>query len=158
MMRNQLTLEQFQQTELAANFNKVFQNKKLPFKYKTFYYLQKILYSKEVEADINEFRNKEHRVRQKWMYSDLMQKDINRTKHLKDNPNLHEDVKRVVEYYCASQNVMYCQGMLEVLLPFLYMKQIPRPESDTVSKSSFTSNQNCFDLACVYGFFKRFVR
>lgn len=102
MMRNQLTLEQFQQTELAANFNKVFQNKKLPFKYKTFYYLQKILYSKEIEADIIEFRNKESRVRQKWMYSDLMQKDINRTKHLKDNPHLHEDVKRVVEYYCAT--------------------------------------------------------
>jgi hypothetical protein len=69
-----------------------------------------------------------------------MQKDINRTKHLKDNQSLHDDVKRVVEYYCATQNVMYCQGMLEVLLPFLYMKQTPKAESETVSKSSFNSS------------------
>ena len=52
----QSTLEQFQQTELAQNFNRVFQNKRLPFKYKTFYYLQRILYSKDVETDIIDFR------------------------------------------------------------------------------------------------------
>lgn len=49
--------------------------------------------------------------------------------------------------------------MLEVLLPFLYMKQTPKAESDTVSKSSYNSQNSCgFDLACVYAFFKRFVR
>jgi len=48
----QQTLEQFQTTELALNFNKVFSNKKLPFKYKTFFYLQKILFNKDVETDI----------------------------------------------------------------------------------------------------------
>ena len=53
---NETSLAQFQTTELAANFNKVFQNKKLPFKYKTLFYLQKILYCKEVETDIREFR------------------------------------------------------------------------------------------------------
>ena len=118
------------------------------------------MYCKEVEADLQEFRQKEHRVRQKWQYTSEMQKDINRTKHLKDNQSLHDDVKRVVEYYCATQNVMYCQGMLEVLLPFLYMKQTPKAESDTVSKSSFNSSlkESSFDLACVYAFFKRFIR
>lgn len=98
------------------------------------------MYCKEVEADLQEFRQKEHRVRQKWQYTSEMQKDINRTKHLKENQSLHDDVKRVVEYYCATQNVMYCQGMLEVLLPFLYMKQTPKAESETVSKASFNSS------------------
>ena len=56
MLQQQSSLDQFKTTELAANFNKVFQNKKLPFKYKTLFYLQKILYSKEVETDIQEFR------------------------------------------------------------------------------------------------------
>ena len=52
-----------------------------------------------------------------------MNKDIIRTKHLKNNENLHDDCKRVIEFYCYSKNVAYCQGMIEVLLPFLYMKQ-----------------------------------
>jgi hypothetical protein len=73
-----------------------------------------------------------------------MTKDIVRTKHLKESTHLHEDIKRVVEFYCFAQNVMYCQGMLEVLLPFLYMKQVDEHAD--------------FDLACVYAFFKRFVR
>lgn len=68
-----------------------------------------------------------------------MNKDITRTNHLRDEPHLHGDVKRVVEFYCLKLNVAYCQGMLEVLLPFLYMK----------------SKQ--FDLAHVYAYFKRFV-
>jgi hypothetical protein len=95
-------LEQFQTTELAMNFNKVFSNRKLPFKYKTFFYLQKILFNKEVEGDIIEFRQKEPRVRQKWQFTESMQKDIARTKHLKDNEGLHDDAKRVVEFYCAT--------------------------------------------------------
>lgn len=57
------SLYQFQRTELGANFNKVFKNKKLPFKYRTLVYLQKILFSKEVESDIKQFRTKEEKVR-----------------------------------------------------------------------------------------------
>ena len=45
-----------------------------------------------------------------------------RTKFLKDNEKLHIDVHRVFEYYCLTKNVSYCQGMIEVLLPFLLMK------------------------------------
>ena len=52
-----------------------------------------------------------------------MSNDIKRTKFLKDNPSLHADAKRIVEYYCHVHNVSYCQGMLEVLMPFLLMKQ-----------------------------------
>ena len=73
--------------------------------------------------------------------------------------------------------------MLEVLLPFLYMKQTNLPGDnetadqvkdppqdeikDDVSRHSFLSkvsgstsksNNHVFDLACVYAFFKRFVR
>ena len=50
----------FKQTELGANFNKLFKDKSLPFKYRTFVYLQKILFSKEVEDDIQKFRAKEY--------------------------------------------------------------------------------------------------
>lgn len=51
-----------------------------------------------------------------------MNNDITRTPILKDAVRLHEDAMRVVEFYCDSHNVQYCQGMLEVLLPFLFMK------------------------------------
>ena len=51
-----------------------------------------------------------------------MTSDIARTPILKDAPRLHVDAKRIVEFYCWSHNVHYCQGMLEVLLPFLFMK------------------------------------
>jgi len=74
-----------------------------------------------------------------------MVKDIKRTKFLKDNEKLHEDVKRVIEFYCYQLNVEYCQGMLEVVLPFLYMKHTDE------------SDKNFFDLACVFAYFKRFV-
>lgn len=88
-----------------------------------------------------------------------MQKDINRTKHLKENTYLHTDVKRIIEFYCQSQNVGYCQGMLEVLLPFLFMKQTQPEQDDSVSQRSITSaKEGTFDLACVYAFFKRFIR
>ena len=117
------SLIQFQQTELGANFNKVFQNKRLPFKYRTLVCLQKILFCKEVEEDIQSFRAKEKRIQKKWKFADKMSNDIARTPILKDAPWLFEDAKRILEFYCFSHNVHYCQGMLEVLLPFLFMKQ-----------------------------------
>lgn len=52
-----------------------------------------------------------------------MQSDISRTPILKDTERLHVDAKRIIEFYCNFHNVQYCQGMLEVLLPFLFMKQ-----------------------------------
>ena len=192
------SLYQFQRTELGANFNKVFKDKRLPFKYRTLVYLQKILFSKEVESDIKQFRTKEEKVRQHWQYEHKMAGDIKRTKFLKDNPGLHADAKRIVEYYCHVHNVSYCQGMLEVLMPFLLMKQRVDDQGEeqvkrdprqyqstlfgadsgmlyndamsTLSKStkgnsmtnmlqqSGHSPSNFFDLACVYAFFKRFVR
>ena len=51
-----------------------------------------------------------------------MNKDLVRTKYLKDNCKLHDDVRRVLEFYCGKKNVAYCQGMIELLLPFLLMK------------------------------------
>ena len=56
-----------------------------------------------------------------------MRGDISRTPILKDAPRLHTDAKRIVEFYCWSHNVHYCQGMLEVLLPFLFMKSSEEP-------------------------------
>ena len=50
-----------------------------------------------------------------------MKSDIMRTPVLKDNLKLHEDAMRVIEFYCYAHNVSYCQGMFEVLLPFLFM-------------------------------------
>ena len=35
-----------------------------------------------------------------------------------------------MEFYCAQNNVIYCQGMLEVVLPFLIMKQRQEDESE----------------------------
>ncbi len=35
---------------------------------------------------------------------------------------MHVDAMRIIEFYCNMHNVEYCQGMLEVLLPFLFMK------------------------------------
>ena len=159
-------------------------------------YLQKILFCKEVETDIKQFRAKEEKVRQRWQYEHKMTSDIKRTKLLKDSPKLHSDAKRIVEYYCHAHNVSYCQGMLEVLMPFLFMKQkVDDKEekkgrdpmqyastlfgvnsgvlyNDTMSMISKSANglpmanalqssatpANFFDLACVYAFFKRFVR
>ena len=137
-------------------------------------------------------------MRSNWQYEHKMSNDIKRTKFLKDNPSLHADAKRIVEYYCHVHNVSYCQGMLEVLMPFLLMKQRvddqgesqvkrdPRQVQSTLfgensgmlyndamsmmSKSMKGNSMtnalqqsghapgNFFDLACVYAFFKRFVR
>ena len=69
-----------------------------------------------------------------------MTNDIARTPILKDAPWLFQDAKRIVEFYCFSHNVHYCQGMLEVLLPFLFMKQSedrslqPEPEDNPPSQ------------------------
>ena len=184
---------------MGANFNKVFKNKRLPFKYRTLVYLQKILFCKEVETDIKQFRAKEERVRQRWKYEHKMDRDIKRTQLLKDSPKLHTDAHRIVEYYCHAHNVAYCQGMLEVLMPFLLMKQkvdddegakrggdrlqrssgqgAGAPHDDAASMASKStagltfgkalqshaqtapgSGASVFDIACVYAFFKRFVR
>ena len=59
-------------------------------------------------------------------------------------------MKLVVEFYCYQENVSYCQGMLEVILPFLFMKHAQHFKKDKQLKP--------FDLACVYAYFKQFVR
>jgi hypothetical protein len=94
------SFKHFQESELGASFKKLFKPGKVPFKYHTLKYLQKILICKETENDIREFRIKESRVRKNWMYETKMTKDIGRTKHLKDNERLHDDARRVVEFYC----------------------------------------------------------
>lgn len=86
----------------------MFHNKKLPFKYRTLVCLQKILFCKEVEEDIQKFRAKEWKIRESWKYEVKMANDIIRTPILKDNINLHIDAKRIVEFYCWSHNVQYC--------------------------------------------------
>lgn len=52
----------FQQTELGANFHKLFKDKQLPFKYRTLVNLQKTLFDRQVEEDIAKFRAKEKTV------------------------------------------------------------------------------------------------
>ena len=88
------SLLQFEESELGANFKQLFKPNKVPFKYHTLKYLQKILMCKEVENDIREFRIKESRVRHCWQYEKRMVKDIRRTKCLKDNRVLLLSVKR----------------------------------------------------------------
>lgn len=75
-------------------------------------------------------------MRLRWKYEAKMASDITRTPILKERVKLHEDAKRVVEFYCFSHNVQYCQGMLEVLLPFLFMK------SNEVATSQVNSMKN----------------
>jgi hypothetical protein len=119
----------------------------MPFKYNSIKYMQNILQCKEIDIDIREFKIKESRVRREWKYESLIDRDLIRTDYLKENVKLHIDAKRVVEFYCYSLNVSYCQGMLEVVLPFLYMKH-----------SGAVCQSGDFDLASVYAYFKRFVR
>ena len=76
-----------------------------------------------MEDDIQKFRAKEQQIQKRWKYTAKMTSDISRTPVLKDNPYLHQDAMRVIEFYCYAHNVSYCQGMFEVLLPFLFMKQ-----------------------------------
>jgi hypothetical protein len=81
-----------------------------------------------------------------------------RTKILKSNERLYADVHKVLEYYCYSKNVIYCQGMIEVLMPFLFMKQHNSSSSSSNHSSVYSTElENQFDLACVYSHFKRFV-
>lgn len=114
--------------------------------------------SPEVEEDAKEFRNKEWRFKNH-QYTEMIDKDIVRTRFLKENIVLHKDVKRILEYYCHIKNVTYCQGMIEVLLPFLFMKQ---QSSDAEIQKQLVTNsyesKQQFDIAYVYGYFKMFVQ
>lgn len=65
--------------------------------------------------------------------------DMPRTPVLKDYPNFHHDAMRVIEFYCFAHNVSYCQGMFEVLVPFLFMKQ--HGVDDSVSEVSGVSRE-----------------
>ena len=100
--------------------------------------MRKLLECPEVEEDAKEFRAKGLRYKG-GLYTDQIDKDIVRTKILKQNAHLHADVHRVLEYYCYVKNVTFCQGMIEVMMPFLLMKG------------------PAFDVASVYAYFKRFM-
>ena len=104
----QRSLIQFQKTHLGENFNTLFKDKQLPFKYRTLIYLQQILFCKEVDEDITRFRTKEARMHDKWKFQDKMRSDITRTPILRDAPMLHEDALRIIEFYCFSHNINYC--------------------------------------------------
>lgn len=84
--------------------------------------MKKILACPEIEEDNKEFRLRAQRYKN-YLYTEQIDKDVVRTKILKSNERLHADVHKVLEYYCYSKNVTYCQGMIEVLMPFLLMKQ-----------------------------------
>jgi hypothetical protein len=66
---------------------------------------------------------------------------------LKDKPEFHVQIKRVVEFYCSELAIQYQQGMLEVVLPFLYLKS---------GQSSQSSEEE--GLAMSYALFKQFVQ
>ena len=70
-------------------------------------YVKKILQSPEVEDAAKDFRFREPRYKTQ-LYTEQINKDIQRTKFLKDNEKLHADVHRTLEYYCHSKNVSYC--------------------------------------------------
>ena len=80
------------------------------------------------------------RGQKRWKYTSKMESDIERTPVLKDNPKLHIDAMRVIEFYCYAHNVSYCQGMFEVLLPFLFMKQ-KTPDEEQNERDDATSAQ-----------------
>ena len=63
---------------------------------------------------------KEAKIKHK--HTEEINKDF-RTKFLKENEKLHDDIRRVLEFYCYSKNVKYCQGMIDLILPFMLMKQ-----------------------------------
>ena len=78
-----------------------------------------------------------------------MEKDITRTPLLKDCVYLHEDAHRIIEFYCYTHNVAYCQGMLEVLHPFLLMKSRENPaksdEPQSLKSTAIFGNENALD-------------
>lgn len=57
---------------------------------------------------------------------------------------MQTSTKRIIEFYCQKQQVAYCQGMPELVLPFLFMVQSETPDSR-------------FTLADAYAHFSRFV-
>ena len=129
MCRSKQSLLLFNDTELCKTIESLYDNDqnatgqfKLPFKYRTISCMQKILASMEVDEDAREFRVKAARYKG-GLYTDQINKDVVRTKLLKTNEKLHQDVHKVLEYYCYVKNVTYCQGMIEVMMPFLLMKQ-----------------------------------
>ena len=117
------SLTQFTESELSKTVNLLSDQNNLPFKYRTIVYVRKILACPEVEQDAKDFIMKTGGGYKQGQYKDQIDKDIKRTRFLKDNDKLHEDVHKVLEFYCFSKNVTYCQGMIEVLVPFLLMKQ-----------------------------------
>ena len=102
------SLAQFEQSELSASFKQIFSDKQVPFKYRTLKYLQLILYTKEVEMDIKDFKRREDYVRKHWKHEKTIDRDVSRTNYLRDNTKFHIDIKRVVEFYCYALNVSYC--------------------------------------------------
>lgn len=147
------SMQDFEESELGASLRCSRNSHKQtplknPFNYKILRHLRLILACRELDADVREFRVREYTIRRRWMHEKAMIKDIKRTRYLGDLVQLHEDAKRVIEFYCAKLNVSYCQGMLEVVLPFLCMKQ---------GSSGGGGGGGGFDLASVYAHFKRFV-
>lgn len=69
---------------------------------------------------------------------------------------------KVLEFYCYKKNVTFCQGMIEVLMPFLLIKQHDSFSSATSVGISSVSSQSypssAFDLAQVFAYFKKFVQ
>lgn len=96
----------------------------------------------QIEKDRKRFLKEEPHTRRKWKNEKLIQRDLVRTQFLSDNQKMHSEIKRVVEFYCSELAITYCQGMLEVVLPFLYMKPAAGSEEG---------------LALSYALFKRFV-
>lgn len=79
----------------------------MPFKYKTLTYVKKILASQEVDEDAKEFRLRAPRYKS-MLYTEQINKDIARTKILKTCERLHQDVHKILEFYCYKKNVTYC--------------------------------------------------
>ena len=52
---------------------------------------------------------------------------------------LHKSTSQILEFHCYQKNITYSQGMIEVLLPFLLMK-----------------DEHGFGLGEVYGYYRRF--
>ena len=138
----------FNETELAKTLESLYNDPnalagqfKMPFKYKTLTYVKRILACPEVEEDAKEFRLRAPRYKN-FQYTEQINKDIARTKILKSSERLHQDVHKVLEFYCYKKNVTYCQGMIEILMPFLLMKQHESFSSATSNGMSSLSSQS----------------
>ncbi|CDW87634.1 tbc domain containing protein [Stylonychia lemnae] len=152
------SLQQFNDTELCKTLGVMMQENQMPFKYKTVGYLKKILSCPDIEEMAKDFRQREHK-NKSWQHTEQINKDLSRTKILNDNIKLHNDVHRVIEFYCQQKNVSYCQGILEVLLPFLLLKQQgPMEFENQFLQTQNGDFMNNFDLSYVYAYFRRFVQ